>query len=149
MDHQPNPGPELKQLNFLVGKWNTNGEARDGASGQVNKITGTDSYEWVAGGCFLLHRVEVVMGDEKVEAIEIIGEFDAASNTYHMRSFDNQGNFITMRASIESAGVLKISGELMRSTLVLSKEGNHMTANWERFINNATWTPWIEMQFTK
>jgi len=41
-------------------------------------ITGTDIYEWLPGGFFLLHRVDVVIGEQAVRAIELIGEYDPA-----------------------------------------------------------------------
>jgi len=41
-------------------------------------ITGTDIYEWLPGGFFLLHHVDVVIGEQAVRAIELIGEYDPA-----------------------------------------------------------------------
>jgi hypothetical protein len=37
-----------------------------------------DTYEWLPGGFFLLHRVDGLMGDEPVQAVEIIG-YEASS----------------------------------------------------------------------
>lgn len=50
-----------------------------------------DTYEWLPGGFFLIHRVDGRMGEAEVTAIEIIG-FDASIQAYLTRSFDNQGN---------------------------------------------------------
>lgn len=37
-------------------------------------ITGTDSYQWLAGGFFLVHHVDVLIGQQPVQALEFIGE---------------------------------------------------------------------------
>jgi Protein of unknown function (DUF1579) len=149
MNEHDNPCHELKQLDFLVGSWSTEGEMLSGVFNPAIKIKGTDSYEWVSGGCFLLHRVDVQMGKEKVEVIELIGNYDTSNKTFLMRSFDNHGEFTTMLASIESGDTLKISGKGMRSTLVRSKNGTQMTAYWERSDDGSAWVPWMEMRFTK
>lgn len=149
MQHHPKPSPELKHLNFLVGKWHSEGTVLPTSSSPEIKIKGTDIYEWVSGGFFLLHRVDVLMGDEKVQAIEIIGGYDALSKTFPMRSFDNQGNFTTMQARVGQDGVMKITGEMMRSMLIADKDCNNMTAYWERSENGVTWMPWMDMKFSK
>jgi hypothetical protein len=77
----PQPNPDLKGLDRLVGTWNTKGEIKASPYGPAGKIIGTDTYEWLPGGFFLVHRVDVRMGDQKNESIEIIG-YDALSKTY-------------------------------------------------------------------
>ncbi|MEO5647802.1 MAG: DUF1579 family protein [Chitinophagaceae bacterium] len=148
MEKHFNPAPELMQLNFLIGNWHSEGELLANSSRPSVRISGTDSYEWVAGGFFILHRVDVLMGDEPVEVIELIG-YDPLSNTYSMKSFDNKGEFTMMEANIDPLRRLHISGEMVRSTLVPGKDGNKMTASWDRTDDGSTWIPWIEMKFIK
>jgi nitroimidazol reductase NimA-like FMN-containing flavoprotein (pyridoxamine 5'-phosphate oxidase superfamily) len=146
----PTPPPENQRLDVLVGRWNTEGEVLAGSSGPATRITGTDTYEWLPGGFFLVHHVDVHMGDEKVDAIEIIGGYDASSQTYPMRAFDNQGNFVTMRASVSEDGVWTFTGASERSTLVVGDDGTTMTARWERSSDGGSnWLPWMNMKFTK
>ena len=83
-----NNSASLQALDFLCGKWRTEGEILDDSGEVVGKIAGTDSYEWVSGGYFLLHWVDVSMGDTKIEVIEVIGSYDSADDSYAMRSFD-------------------------------------------------------------
>jgi hypothetical protein len=56
-------------------------------------------------------------------AIEIIGPYDASTQTYPMRSFDNQGNFVTMRASVSEDGIWTFAGESERATLTVGDDG--------------------------
>jgi hypothetical protein len=78
----------------------------------------------------------------------LIGEFDAATRTYKMRSFDNQGNFTTMECHLNKDGTLQIAGDNMRSTLTFH-DNNNMSAQWERSEDGKNWMPWIKMTFSK
>src|SRR5688572_3510770 len=114
---EKHPDPQLIRFNFLIGEWHTKGEAKAIATSPAMKISGTDSYVWILGGCFILHRADVMMGEEKTEVLELIGEYDASTDTFQMRSFDNQGNYSIMEANFENDKVLKINGDKMRATL--------------------------------
>src|SRR5215831_20891130 len=81
------PGPETQRLGALVGRWRSEGHI----VGEVPvPITGTDTYEWLAGGFFLVHHVDVVIGEQAVQAIELIGEYDPANDSFTARSYDNR-----------------------------------------------------------
>ncbi len=66
-----------------------------------------------------------------------------------MRSFDNQGNFGVMQASVSDDGIWTFTGELQRATLTVSDDGNSMTAHWEQRSDGSKWRPWMDMTFTK
>jgi hypothetical protein len=148
-DSKPQPHPDLKKLDALVGTWNSEGETV--ATPDVPSITvrGMDRYEWLPGGFFLIHWVDVYMGDEKVYSIEMIGPYDSESQSIPMRSFDHQGNVGMMQASVDDEGVWTFAGERMRACLTLSNDKSSMTAHWEQTQDGQNWTPWMEMRFTK
>lgn len=148
MQNQPKPPLELQQLNFLIGNWNTEGQVLATPGNPSVTIKGTDTYEWVTEGFFVLHRVDVLIGNEKVEVVEIIGSYDPQNKIYAMHSFDNKGEHTAMFASIES-GVMTITGNMMRATLSASGDGRQMTAKWERSEDGLAWKPWIDMRFSK
>lgn len=58
----PEPPPDLKDLDRLVGTWELSGEVR-----------GTVTYEWMEGGYFLIQRVDLEQHGQKIWGIEIIG----------------------------------------------------------------------------
>ncbi|WP_433380253.1 DUF1579 family protein [Streptosporangium sp. CA-115845] len=140
---------ENERLNALVGRWRSQGQAVATPVEPVIQIAGFDTYEWLGGGFFLIHRVDVRINDDKVEVIEMIGPYDPATRTYPMRSFDNRGNFVTMRASVNDDGVWTFTGETERATLVIAEDRNTMTARWERVDNGSDWRHWMDMTFTK
>ena len=87
-DSAPVPSREIQRLGALVGRWRSEGYI----VGEVPiPITGTDIYEWLAGGFCLLHHVDVVIGEQPVQAIELIGEYDPTTDSF-------TGRAITTRA---------------------------------------------------
>jgi Protein of unknown function (DUF1579) len=143
------PDPETRRLEVLVGRWSSTGRTVPGASEPATTITGTDTYDWLAGGFFLVHRVDVRMGGEQVEVLELIGPHDRSDHSYPMRSFDNQGNFATMTARVRDDGVWTFTGASERATLTIGEDGATMTARWERSADGSSWVHWMDMQLTK
>jgi uncharacterized protein DUF1579 len=158
----PTPSPQTQRLGALVGRWRSEGHI----VGEVPMpITGTDIYEWLPGGFFLVHHVDVVIGKQKVQALELIGEYDPATDSFTGRAYDNHGNITIMRARVDEQGVWTFSGGgdvapvarpssadasgAVRSTLTVSPDRSGMTARWERSDDGVSWQPWMDMTFTR
>jgi hypothetical protein len=62
MNEQPEPNPDLKSLDRLIGTWKQTGE-----------VDGEITYEWAEGGFFLMQRVDLVQYGNKIKGIEFIG----------------------------------------------------------------------------
>jgi hypothetical protein len=58
----PEPNPDLKSLDRLVGTWEMSG----GVQGRV-------TFEWMEGGFFLVQRVDLEHDGRRIKGIEIIG----------------------------------------------------------------------------
>lgn len=84
-EQPPKPGPEHRRLDVFVGKWNMEGQQYDGPVGPAAKITAVDTYEWLTGGFFLVHRCEGRVGDSEAACIEIISH-DVSSQSYPTHS---------------------------------------------------------------
>ena len=156
------PSPQLQRLGALVGRWRSEGHI----VGEVPaSITGTDVYEWLAGGFFLLHHVDVMIGQQRVQALELIGEYDPTTDSFTARAYDNLGNITLMHARVDEQGVWTFTGGgdvapvaqpaaaeasgAVRSTLTISPDRAGMTARWERSDDGASWQPWMDMTFTR
>jgi hypothetical protein len=150
-----------KRLSAIVGRWNTSGYVI--GDPQV-PVEGTDVYELLPGGYFLVHHVDVTVGEQRVRAIEIIGEPNSESDAFLARSFDSEGNFETMKLRIDDDGVFHFSGGgdiapaaqpgdastmQVRSTLTVSDDRASMKAFWERSEDGINWQPWMDMTFTR
>ncbi|WP_420128047.1 DUF1579 family protein [Longimicrobium sp.] len=143
----PRPGPEHAALAPFIGRWRTSGQVLASGSAPALEIAGVDEYEWLPGGFFLLHRVDVRIGGEPARALEIIG-WDAGRGTYFMRSFDDQGNAGEMQARVHADGTWRFAGDTERFTGVFSDGGDTLTGRWERREGDE-WLPWMDVHLTK
>jgi hypothetical protein len=164
------PGPQTsdggtsrhsQRLSALVGRWRSEGFM---VANPDVRISGTDTYELLPGGYFLVHHVDVVVGDRPVVAIEIIGEYDAASDSFAARAYDNDGNVTVMQARDDDDGVWHFTGGsdiahgaqpdaeppgAVRSTLTIDSDGMRMHAHWELADEAGEWQQWMDMTFTR
>ncbi|MDQ3012467.1 MAG: hypothetical protein M3X11_17380 [Acidobacteriota bacterium] len=62
LQQSPQPNPDLKSLDRLVGAWKVSGDAQ----GQIR-------YEWAEGGFFLLQHFDLDHGGRMIKGIEVIG----------------------------------------------------------------------------
>ena len=62
MNEQPEPNPDLKNLERLLGTWKQSGE-----------VDGEVTYEWAEGGFFLVQRVDLMQYGNQIKGIEVIG----------------------------------------------------------------------------
>jgi hypothetical protein len=106
-DRAPTPSPQARRLGALLGRWRSEGYI---VGDPPVPITGTDTYEWLAGGFFLVHHVDVVIGQQQVQALELLGEYDPTTDSFTARAYDNQGNVTVMRARVDEQGVWRFSG---------------------------------------
>jgi hypothetical protein len=150
-----------KRLQAIVGRWQTSGYV----IGEPDlPVVGVDNYEALPGGYFVVHYVDVIVGDRHVQAIEIIGEQDTGSDGFLARSFDSDGNTELMLLTIDDEGVFHFTGgpdiapaaqltdiptARVRSTLTIAQEGQSMTALWERSDDGIRWEPWMDISFTR
>lgn len=57
---------------MFVGKWNLEGRQLEGIVGPAAKVAAVQTYEWLTGGFFLIHRFEGRVGNGEAACIEII-----------------------------------------------------------------------------
>jgi hypothetical protein len=150
-----------KRLEAIVGRWQTSGYV----IGEPDlPVIGIDNYEVLPGGYFVVHYVDVFVGDRNVQAIEIIGEPDMVRGAFLARSFDNEGNTEVMRVTIDDDGVFHFTGgpevapaaqpaeastARVRSTLTIAQDGQSMNALWERSEDGSNWERWMDISFTR
>ena len=102
----PEPSPELKGLDRLVGKWEVSGDY----------VRGTSTFEWMEGNLFLLQRVDFERQDgQRIEGIEIIGHerpFGAEpSEEIKSRFYSNMGDTLDYVYELEDETLTIWGGE--------------------------------------
>jgi len=139
---------DLEQLDVIVGVWNSEGEItqKDGAP---SKIKGTDTYEWLPGKQYMIHWINVSMGEQEVHAIEIIGGLDETKKAFAMNSFQNDAGHSVMWASKKDERAWLFAGSEMRAILTLPGDDEQsMSATWER-REGSEWIHWMDIRFSR
>lgn len=154
--------PLTRRLADLAGRWRTDGYV---VGDPPMPVTGTDVYELLDGGHFLVHHVDVTVGGAPVRAIEIIGELDAGADRMIARAYDNAGDATIMHVSVDDAGVWRFEGgsdvakaaqpgsgvdtDAVRSTLTVAPDRRSMHALWERAGEDSSWQEWMHVDFRR
>ena len=135
----------IKALSFLLGTWKTEGQVLATKDSEAVQFNGTDSYESVLNGSFVLHKVDIMMSGERVEVIELIGTNKDGS--YLLLSFDNTGTTSTMQAVLQNNGVMNIYDDSKRAILV-QVNNNELRGEWQK--NEAgNWVDWMKLTLTR
>jgi len=145
----------LEHLNVFAGKWLTNGQQHQGPVGPAAKITAVETYEWLPGECFLVHRFEGRVGDEPAVCLEVIGR-DAANEDYPVHTFYHNGMSTQWRLH-ERDGAWYMTGQWdiggkradVRCTLVLSDDGKAMAGKWEYADPDHAWHTFWDVEARK
>ncbi|NHC45768.1 DUF1579 family protein [Motilibacter aurantiacus] len=137
----------LRLLQPLIGRWRSSGRVLGPDGEAVATIEGTDSYRWMPGRQWVVHEVDVSMGGERVQALEMIGGAGHVPGSLAMRAFDASGDYGVMSLSVLPDGALLLSGDGMRSVLRVTADA--MTAHWEQEASPGTWVPWMQMEFAR
>lgn len=138
----------LSALNAIVGAWSSSGQMLASEGNPPIEIKGTDTYEWQPGKQFMIHKADVTVGGNKVDVIEVIGEYDDAKKACAMHAFQNDGTHGVMWASVNENDSFLFSGDAIRATLIVNPDGKTMNATWER-LDNTQWVHWMDMHFVK
>jgi hypothetical protein len=137
-------------LRPLIGHWRTSGvvlgEGEGGA--ETGTISGTDTYRWLPGGHWIVHEVDVLIGDERTQALELIGGRDEVTGGWQMHAFDVGDDPGRMSLSVQDEGLLLLQGEGVRSWFRPTAGPDLMTTRWERDAGG-TWLPWMDMRFVR
>ena len=136
-------------LDPLIGVWRTRGDILGDDGEPVGQVDGTDAYEWL-GRSYVIHRVDVRMGDDPVRALEIIGPYDAASGAYATRAYDDQGGeeVSTATADGERSWTFRSTGA--QAKLEMADDGQSMRAEWLRSdVGGETWVPWMHLVLSR
>jgi hypothetical protein len=141
---------EHERLEALVGRWKTQGWAREPNGAPPSRIDAVDTYEWLPGGFALLHCVHARIGGRKLEGAEIIG-YDPARGTYVSQYFGTDGPGAYEASLREAYGglVWSMRSETEQFTGMFSDDGDRIEGHWELLDDDAGWRPWMDVTLTK
>jgi hypothetical protein len=137
---------KARELDIFVGIWNTTGRIHGDQDSGDQLLVATDTYEWLPGKCFLLHRVDARLGDQISRSIEIIG-WDAEANQIVSTSYGDDGSTSRFRCLLDGNS-WQIDGDTMRFRGGFDDRQTQLLGNWE-LANEHGWLPWMEISLTK
>jgi hypothetical protein len=122
----PQPNPDLKSLDRLVGTWEMSGE-----------VQGRVSFEWMEGGFFLIQHVDLEQYGQRIKGIEIIGHErpfgSEPSEDIKSRFYSNTGDTLDYVYEIEGDTLTIWGGERSSPAYAKSKiseDGNTGSGEW-------------------
>ena len=149
----PKPSADHRLLEAFIGKWHAKGTSyADGqraddplASGVA--WTSDETYEWLPGGFFVLHRWDAMAGEREFKGTEIMG-YDKAEGGHFTRFFDNAGNHPNYRAQVKE-NVWTFTEAVTRATVTVSDDGNNMKFHWQWRNDGSDWLPLCDRTATR
>jgi hypothetical protein len=138
---------KIDESNFkrLVGVWKTSGEIKSGPDNL--KLIGTDSYELILGGNYILHKADVQMGNERSETLEII-QLDNSIDKAKMNYFNTKGEDGIMTGSIIN-NEFRIEGKGLRFNGMINDENTEIIGKWYIQTENDKWADFIDLKLEK
>lgn len=149
----PTPDANHRMLDVFVGKWRAEGtsyaDGQNAIEPRASAVpwTSDETYEWLPGKFFLLHRWDAMAGERVFKGTEIIG-YDADRASYFTRLFDNAGNHADYRLEVMK-NVWTFSEETTRATATANADGKSMTFNWEWRNGGRKWLPLCDRVATR
>jgi hypothetical protein len=136
---------ENSNFKRLIGVWKTEGTIIT-EKGSVT-LTGTDSYEFILEGNYILHKAHVTMGDEKSETLELIG-FDNSMHEAKMQYYNSKGESGLMTSSIiENTFIIK--GDKLKFEGSINDTNTTVNGTWYMQAEGTQWKGFIELTLTK
>ncbi len=135
----------LQKSNFnrLIGIWKTEGTILADQS----VLSGTDNYEFILHGNYILHKANVTMGDEKSETFELIS-LDQSSDRANMHYYNAKAESGVMKSSLIKNNYI-IEGEKMKFEGSINDGNTVLTGTWYTQNEHGKWTGFIELKLTK
>ena len=146
---------DLEHLNVFIGKWHMEGRQLAGPAGPAASISALQTYEWMQGERFLIHRFDGHVGDSQASCIEIIGA-DTERQCYRAHTFYNNGQMNVWDMDERDGqwrllGDWNASGKSMkvRCTVTFADDGQTMNSKWEHSNDGAKWQTFWDVSARK
>lgn len=131
-------------LEKFVGSWHTEGLISSLNGSPEITIKGTDTYEWILDGYFLLHRADVIIGVDKNQTHEIIG-YDDINNHYTMQYYNSMGNSGAMIATV-NGNSWTFTGDKLRFRGGFNEHEDVFSGVWEQFNDLENWVHFMDIK---
>jgi hypothetical protein len=142
---QPKPTSAHKRLEVFIGDWHAEGTSYGDGQDPADPLAAgvpwrsEESYEWLPGSFFVLHRWDAKIGKHEFKGAEIMG-YDEAEGGYFTHMFDNAGHHSDYAGSLDGH-VWRFTEAQSKATVTVQDGGYQMTFNWEWKNGGRKWLP--------
>lgn len=138
---------DIKTSNFkrLIGTWVTSGQVFTEKG--IMELKGTDSYEWILDGNFILHKADVTMGNEKSETFEMV-ILETPIDKAQMKYFNSKGESGTMQSELKD-NAFNIQGNGIKFNGTINNENTEIVGKWYLRSESKGWERFIELKLKK
>jgi hypothetical protein len=133
-------------LECFVGVWNTQGRIMPTQDAAEQLLVATDTYEWLPGKRFMLHRVDARLGTEVSRSIEVIG-WNGNVGELFSTSYDDKGLTSHFHCKLEGQEWI-IDGDGIRFRGSFNHDHKRLSGTWEK-LANSKWESWMDIELTK
>ncbi len=150
----PKAGPEQKRLGYFVGKWTTQGDAKESPFGPAGKFTSTDRNEWFPGGFFVVLHSNGKSPMGAVNELAVMG-YNAEEKVYTYDGFDNFGFHETSKGTVQGdtwtwTSETKMGGKLMKNRFTIKElSSTSYSFKFETSTDGGAWSTIVEGKSTK
>jgi len=136
---------ETSNFKRLIGTWKTEGVVL--AGNEKSALIGTDSYEFILDGNYILHKADVTMGNQKSQTFEIIS-FDNTPEKANMQYYNSKGESGVMTACM-SADIFSINGDKIKFEGRIDDANTKVVGKWFVQGEGGQWTDFIDLTLTR
>jgi hypothetical protein len=129
----------------LIGVWKTEGVVI--AENGNLELQGTDSYELILDGKYILHKANVKMGEEKNETFEMMSLVDSLERA-GMHYFNSKGESGVMTGYLEGNNFV-IEGDRIKFKGSIDDMNTKIVGKWYLQPPDNEWTEFIYITLTK
>jgi hypothetical protein len=129
--------------------------AHESPFGPTAAVTADETFEWLPGGQFLVHRLQGRVGDREIACIEVTGG-DASGPDHSTYSFYGDGRTNTWQLRDGGTvwtltGSWQLGGEMLqvRCRVEFSDAGNTMAETWEYSRDGRRWPVFWDARLTR
>ena len=131
----------------LIGTWKTKGKVLQSGSSSESILIGTDSYELILSGHYILHKADVLMGSEKTETFELIA-LDGRDSKTKMQYYNSKGESGFMMGTIRKND-FQIDGDNLKFRGKLNDDNTLIVGKWFVKTESGEWKDFIELELKK
>lgn len=136
-----------RALDVFVGRWTVEGQSfaagqdpSDPRAGAVRWV-GEESYEWLPGGAFMLHRWDAMVGTFAFKGVMVLGHDPGEEGgCYFSHLYDNGGAHAAYRVTTDGDR-WTFSEPATRATIALLDGGQRMHVVWDWKNGGPDWLP--------